>query len=291
MQHEIKKWRYTLEHTIELYISMGKNFRFVGFFLLLFPLLGQAQKGYELGGWLGLSQYYGDLNTSINIKKPGIAGGLNARYNFNNRLSTKASLNYGRIAADDDLSNNNFERRRNLDFKSNIFDFTAVGEFNFFDYKHGSKLEFWTPYVGLGFSVFRYNPTTKLGDTKYSLRDFGTEGQAVGEEYLLFSGGATLTGGVKWDLNRDWSMNAEISLRKLFTDYIDDVSTVYTDKNTLRTRRGDTAVLLSDKSIDSAISTPGSQRGNSKDNDTYVFIGISIMRYFGDIPCPKVSKN
>lgn len=250
-----------------------------------------AQKGYELGGWLGLAQYYGDLNTSINIKRPGPAGGLNARYNFNNRIGVKGSLNYGRISANDDLSMNNFERRRNLDFASNVFDFTGVGEFNFFEYKHGSKIENWTPYLGLGFSVFRFDPTSKLGDEKYHLRDFGTEGQAIGEEYLLISGGLTLSGGVKWDINRDWSLNAEISLRKLFTDYLDDVSTVYTDPVALRARRGDIAVALADKSIGDTVGRPGTQRGNSKDNDTYVFIGLSIMRYFGDIPCPKLTSD
>ena len=264
------------------------------FIVLIFQSLQgtvMAQKGYELGGWLGLAQYYGDLNTSINLKKVGPALGLNARYNFNNRLGVKGSLNYGRIGGNDDLSTNNFERRRNLDFTSNVFDFTGVGEFNFFDYKHGSKIENWTPYLGLGFSVFRFDPTTKLGDERFHLRDFGTEGQPLGEEYLLINGGLTLTGGIKWDLNRDWSLNAEFSLRKIFTDYLDDVSTVYTDPNTLRARRGDTAVRLADKSLDDRVGSPGTQRGNSRDNDSYVFIGLSLMRYFGDIPCPKLSNN
>jgi hypothetical protein len=92
-----------------------------------------GQKGYELGGWVGGAVYYGDLNTTLWPRKPGLAAGLTARYNFNTRVSLRSSLNFGRIAGDDALSDNNFERNRNLSFRSNIFDLTSGIEFNFFE--------------------------------------------------------------------------------------------------------------------------------------------------------------
>jgi Domain of unknown function (DUF6089) len=253
-----------------------------------------GQKGYELGGWLGFSNYFGDLNTQLNISQVGLAGGLNARYNFNTRTSVKSSLSYARLRANDDFSSVGFERQRNLNFFSNTFDFTATGEFNFFEYVHGSKFDFWTPYLAAGFSAFRFNPKSKLNDVTYTLRDFGTEGQEVGEEYLRFGAGLTIGGGVKWDINRDLSINVEFTVRRLFTDYIDDVSTVYPDPAilaALRAPNGDIAQRLSRRALNPDILRTGTQRGNSRDNDTYTLLGISLMKYFGRIECPKLSQR
>ncbi len=251
--------------------------------------MASGQKGWELGGWLGVSNYFGDLNDRIYLGDVGLAGGLNARYNFNTRICTKGSLSYGRISAEDADSPNNFERSRNLSFKSSVIDFTGTIEFNFFEYVHGTEDQYYTPYLLGGFSIFRFNPKAELNGQTYSLRDMGTEGQAQGSEYGSISGGLTIGGGMKWDINDKWSFNVEFSYRNLFTDYLDDVSTTYPDLVQLAAQRGPEAALLSDRSLMDGIGVPGRQRGNSKDNDTYTFFGISIMRYFGRLECPKIS--
>lgn len=252
-----------------------------------------AQKGLELGGWIGAAYYFGDLNTNYRLTKPGFAGGLNARYNLNNRLSTKGSLNYAKLRASDADSDNQFENERNLEFYNDIFEFTGQFEFNFFPYVHGSKDHWYTPYIFGGGSAFYYNPKRKIDGTTYVLRDFGTEGQPSGSEYLPFSGAFTFGGGFKWDIAESWSMNIEFGVRKIFTDYIDDVSGAYPDAIALEASRDATAVLLSSGTSlnPSVITQTGRQRGNSKDNDTYNFIGVSIMKYFGDLACPKISNN
>lgn len=258
-------------------------------FLFLTTVVGQ--KGYELGAWVGGAVYYGDLNTTLSPRKPGLAGGLSARYNFNNRVSLRSSLNFGRIAGDDALSENNFERNRNLSFRSNVFDLTSGIEFNFMDYEHGSSDRWFTPFIFGGFSIFTFNPKAQLNGNWYALRPLGTEGQDLGSEYGRISGGFTIGGGFKWDLNRDISFNVEFSTRRLFTDYIDDVSTVYADNATILNRRGDIAAQLADRSLVDGIGVAGRQRGNSRDNDTYFFIGFGVMRYFGDIECPRISQT
>ena len=249
-----------------------------------------AQKGYELGGWLGTSYYFGDLNTNLKITKPGLALGLIYRYNFNNRVSWKSSLNYGKVGADDANSSNNFERNRNLSFSSNIFDLSNVIEFNFFRYEHGSKIHNKTPYFFGGFNIFHFNPQTTLNGQSYKLRDFGTEGQQPGQEYSLINGGLILGGGFKWDVSRNWSINFEVSTRFLFTDYLDDVSTVFPNKTVLQAVRGNIAVDLSDRSIKDGLGEAGRQRGDTKGKDKFTFAGISILRYFGGIECPKISQ-
>lgn len=249
-----------------------------------------GQKGYELGGWLGIANYYGDLNTTLNIRKPGPAAGILARYNFNTRVSARTSLNAARVGSDDALSQNNWEVNRNLSFNSWIFDWTNVIEFNFFNYIHGSKKENFTPFIFGGFNVFHFNPTAVLDGTRYKLRQFGTEGQSFGQEYNLISGGIVLGGGIKFDINRDISVNIELSTRLLFTDYLDDVSTVFPDKTVLEATRGQTAVALSDRSLADGLGEAGRQRGDTKAKDKYAFFGVSVMRYFGGIECPEISR-
>ena len=43
--------------------------------------------------------------------------------------------------------------------------------------------------------------------------------------------------GLKYDLNYEWSLNVELSVRQPGTDYLDDVSTVYPDMFELADRR------------------------------------------------------
>lgn len=248
-----------------------------------------AQKGYELGGWLGTSFYHGDLNTSLSIQKPGISGGLMAKRNFNTRVSWRASFNFGIIGADDANSDNNFERSRNLSFRSNLFDFTTGVEFNFLEYIHGSSDYNYTPYLLAGFSIFNFNPTAELDGERYSLRRLGTEGQAPGDEYFTISSGFMIGAGFKWDITDDWNLGIEFTTRRLFTDYLDDVSTVYPDNGLIRSERGDVAADLSDRSLVDGIGVAGRQRGNSMNNDTYSFFGITLNKYFGGIECPKIS--
>lgn len=258
--------------------------------IIMIAFQANAQKGFELGGWLGTSYYFGDLNTTLRIVKPGIAVGVLARKNFNNRVSIRTSLNFGQVGADDADSDNNFERNRNLSFRSNIFDWSNMIEFNFFNYEHGHPTYNKTPYFFGGFNLFHYSPTAELNGTRYKLRPLGTEGQVVGQEYGSVNAGLLLGGGFKFDINRTISVNIDVSTRFLFTDYLDDVSTVYPNKTELLANRGATAVALSDRSLIEGLGDESRQRGDTKGKDKYTFFGVSIMRYFGGIECPEISK-
>lgn len=271
-------------------------------FVLLFVLLSffqtglSAQKGWEAGGWVGVSYYFGDLNTGFDLTRPGLAGGVIGRYNFNERICFKFSGNYGTVSADDAESDNPFEQARNLNFESVVVDGTAQLEFNFFPYEHGSKDNFYTPYLFAGLTAFYYNPTTEYEGEIVELRQLGTEGQFKGDEYSAISGALAYGAGFKVDLSYRWSLNFEISGRRLFTDYLDDVSTVYADKGDIEELRGELSVALSDRSIlidgvnEGEIGLPGRQRGNSVDNDTYVMLGVGLLYYFGQVRCPEISR-
>ncbi len=249
-----------------------------------------GQKGIEVGGHAGIGYYTGDLNTSYNLSKPGVNLGFKFRRNFNNRVSLATGLDYASVSGSDSKSNNAFQEKRNLDFSSNVFDLNFAMEFNFFPYTHGSDDEYFTPYLFTGFSIIRYNPTTELEGITYDLREMGTEGQGRREEYLSLTGALVYGIGFKWDINRDWSLNANLSGRKLFTDYIDDVSGNWPDLNELERSRGGIAVSLSNRSGDPDFAKAGRQRGNGKNNDSLYYLQFGIMRYFGQLECPEISK-
>lgn len=67
-------------------------------------------------------------------------------------------------------------------------------------------------------------------------------------------------GGVKYVLNPKWYLSAEFGVRKTFFDYLDNVSGTDPSYKTFK-------------------------QGNSFDNDTYFFIGLTLSRTFYDIPC------
>ncbi len=256
----------------------------------------QAQPGWELGGWGGAAYYFGDLNTEFILKRPGGLGGMTARYNFNERLCSRFSLGFAEVSAYDSDSENPYQQARNLHFRSPITDVTTALEFNFLTFTHGSKAEFFTPYVVGGLSVFYYNPQAQYQGEWVDLRPLGTEGQFKGEEYYSLSPALMYGVGVKFSLSYVWSLQIEVGGRRAFTDYLDDVSTVYPDRTDLEKLRGEVAVALSDPSIDipgvdEQFGHQGFQRGDSNSKDSYAFISIGLSYYFGHLLCPAIGKH
>ena len=260
----------------------------------IFATSGMAQRGWEIGGQVGTAFYFGDLNTQYRLNKPGLAASLVGRYNINKRVSFTAQASYAYLSADDAESRNDFERARNLNFFSHNFDLSGVVEFNFLSYTHGSYEEPFTPYLLTGFAIARFSPQGELNGQSYDLRDFGTEGQAPGNEYFKITGSWILGMGFKFDVSPTWSVNIEARMNRMFTDYLDDVSTVYPDKNALQSRRGTIAVQLSDPSFDNEdfpnIGEAGRQRGDKNDNDVFATIKVGMMYYFGRVRCPAISQ-
>lgn len=261
------------------------------------PLSAQDEnRGWEVGGRLGPSFYFGDLNTDFDMSKPGLMLGLGTRYNLNNRIALGFMLNGARVYYRDDYTTNLFQQARNLSFRTDIYEFASRVEFNFMEYIHGDIDHGTTPYLHAGLSAFYYRPTAELDGERYSLRSLGTEGQPPGEEYFYISMGLTYGAGLKVDFNYRWSIQIDLSARVLFTDYIDDVSGTYAGDQEIRSLRGanaDIAVALADRSSPDGqfpeIGQPGRQRGNGKNNDAFAFLSVGIYRYFGYLRCPKIS--
>ncbi len=230
----------------------------------------------EVGIQLGVSRYKGELSAhSFNTRFIHFAGGVFFRHNWNLHWSWIAELNYGKVSGDDALSKTSFEQNRNLNFYSTIWDFTPGVEFNFFRYETGNSSYPFTPYLFTGLSIFKFNPKS----AGVELQPLGTEGQGFAgrpNPYRRVALAIPIGGGIKISLGQSVGIGIQVSARRTFTDYLDDVSTTYPDINQLRASRGNDAALFSDPGAfnDSIPDYPiyeGKERGTPSDKDWYLF--------------------
>lgn len=260
----------------------------VRYFLLFTIFIGllnnsSSAQSAEFGLFLGTASYKGDLNNSLfNFRLVQPAVGILYRKNFNNHWAYRIGINYGTIAADDALSNDEYQNNRNLSFRSQLIDGQAVFEFNFFPYQIANPESRFTPFVFGGIGLYHFNPQAELDGEWYDLQPLGTEGQGTSaypdrEKYKRLAFSLPFGGGFKFKFSRRFGMTIEAGIRKIYTDYLDDVSTTYPEKDVLLAENGELAVIFSDRSIEGqAINNAKRQRGNASDNDWFMFTGITL---------------
>ncbi len=268
------------------------------FAFLLVVQQGIGQNFYstsEYGVSLGASQYFGDLNDNygINTITPAIGGFV--RYHLNPYISLKGVANLTRVGYDDKFSGNDYNKRRNLNFKSNILEACVQAEFNFFRFFTGEHGNRWTPYLTGGVGVFYYNPYTELNGRNYDLRPLGTEGQNAGfsdRKYGKFSMCFPIGVGVKYWLTPGINLGVELADRLTLTDYIDDVSNTYVGADLFPTdpQNPNPAFILQDRSIlidgSEPLGRAGKQRGNSSTKDQYMMLLIHLSFQLKVYKCP-----
>lgn len=237
----------------------------------------------EVGLFAGVATYKGELSASLfNTKFPKPAIGLLYRKNLNNHWAHRIGFTYGAIAADDARSEDEHRKRRNLSFRSSLTDLHYYLEFNFFKYQIANPETRFTPFIFAGLNLFMFNPQAELNGEWIDLQPLGTEGQGTAnyperDKYKRFQVAIPFGGGFKFKLSRRFGMTIEAGVRRTFTDYLDDVSATYANKDVLMAERGEAAVLLSDRSPDAlTLDQTGRQRGNASDKDWYMFTGITL---------------
>jgi hypothetical protein len=139
-------------------------------------------------------------------------------------------------------------------------------------------------------AVYHFDPYTfDSAGRKYYLKPLSTEGEgfiAGRNNYSLTQFSIPFGAGVKMPLSENINVGFEIGYRKLFTDYLDDVSTTYVDPNLLLVNRGAKAVELSyrggELKTGSIVYPVGVQRGNPSSKDWYYFTGLTLTFRLGN---------
>lgn len=239
-------------------------------------MLAQAEKRHfrqhELGILLGGAYYIGDLNPNKHFYAPQPAGSIYYRFSPNYRYAFRGGLTYATVLGDDSQSDNQDQIQRNLNFKTIIYEFDAIAEFNFLEYRISNDKYKITSYLFLGIDVFHFTPRAQLGNEWYDLQPLRTEGES--SKYKLTQVGIPFGIGLKLNVSKNVGIGLEWGPRKIFTDYLDDVSGNYPNKyqNPLSSPL---AEKLSDRSKNAG-SNINKQRGNPRTKDWYYVFGVTI---------------
>lgn len=283
--------------------------------LLVFSTISEAQRlrarwkayRYEWSFGMGASNFLGELgganaigtngfkDLEFSLTRPSLSVGL--RYKIAPSLSLHTHLTYGHLKGDDKLTKEFFRNNRNLNFKSDIYEVNLTLEGALISHKTVGGIyrlrgvRRMTTFEGslygfIGIGAFRFNPKGFYNDKWYELQPIGTEGQGISparEKYKRTQLCIPIGFGGRYFFNRRWGVGFEFGIRKTFTDYIDDVSKTYYDKSLIIAANPslDPNVVsnLVDPSLsgnDASITAPGQQRGDPRDNDSYMFAIISL---------------
>lgn len=242
--------------------------------LLTFFQIGRTQY-YEAGITFGGANYIGDLSEQ-RFDGENIGGmiGIFARFNATKYLSIKSNLMKGTVSASDASARAESNRMRNLHFRSDILELSLTSEINFQPFNIRAK-QTSVPYFFSGIAFTHFNPQAQMRGSWYDLQPLQTEGKDYKKNILAIPFGL----GMKFNISYKLNFGVELGARKIFTDYLDDVSTLYPDLMTLRGEEPTAAAL--------AYRTPeltgefgedpsGLQRGDSGNDDWYFFLGATV---------------
>ena len=262
--------------------------RFVLFIVMtIFSFNAFAQR-IHVGVFGGLANYQGDLVDRWYAKKQTNGSiGVTVSYELTDQVFLRGGFTFARINGADYYSKDSALKARNLSFESAISEFSAVAEyyvFNLYDQRY-------SPYVFAGLAVYHFDPYTYFGGNKVYLHPLSTEGQGLPgyavKPYSLTQVALPIGGGLKFALNDNIRIGAEIGFRKLFTDYLDDVSSNYADPADLLAAKGQLAVDLAYRGDEVPTGSPiypqkGEQRGGVKNKDWYYFTGLHLTMRIGN---------
>lgn len=292
-------------------------------FLVLLCLTASINLGYSQG-WkfyrheinfgAGVSNFLGELGGAPGIGTNGwkdlrfnstrFVTTLGYKYMVHPYFSVRGNFYLGMLSGSDANTDNEIRYNRNLSFRSMLYELSVLAEVypfrerNYHAYRlrglKGKNILNLSPYVFVGISVIGFNPKAELNGQWYALQPLGTEGQGLGnnpDKYSRVSLAFPMGVGLKYAINKKWSVSFEFSGRYTITDYIDDVSTTYYHEDEITANYGQVAGQLQNRAlnpqdgwfgvVDNGDGTYNYlQRGDETDDDAYIFAIFSVHYRF-----------
>jgi len=239
-------------------------------------------KGTWLGLFAGKMNYQGDLNpNSFTFAHSKATTAITIRQSLNRWISLKGGFAIGYIEAADRY-NRDYLKPRNLSFTTTIKEASFSMETALLDL---STTHF-TPYVYGSVSLYHYNPWAYDNNgKKVFLQPLSTEGQGLSQfpkqkQYKLTQLALGFGAGARYAIGDNMNIGVEFSQRKTFTDYLDDVSSIYVDRNVLLQAKGTKSVEMAYRGAElpggQSYPNHGEQRGTPSEMDWYYFFGINF---------------
>ena len=291
--------------------------RYILLLIILLPMFSKAQRWkrmrYEIVAAAGTTNFLGELGGAnqigtnyyrdLELATTRYVINLGMRYKLSQSTAVKVGFSYGRLRGDDKYTQEPYRNNRNLMFKSPLVEVAAQYEFSWMKETIGSRYKVRRVrgrgrkgsdiyvYGFFGIAGYYFNPKAQYNGKWTALAPLNTEGQtlvATRKDYSRFQFAIPLGIGIKYSLNKTSSIGLEYGIRKVFTDYIDDVSTVYYDKTELAQNFGDASAVMSDRALTGTGTNGGApgpfggcqtcsgqQRGDPRDLDHYMFFLIT----------------
>lgn len=266
----------------------------------VFVTMGSAHFLGDLGGRDKAGTDYSPVD--LDLSQTRTAFGAGARYKLDRIVNAAAKFSYLAVRGSDSQTQDKYRNNRNLNFKSNIFEVEARIEGGWQSRRRGAsrygivqnygKQKNFTHnlFAFIGVGAFYFNPKgqTPSGDW-VKLKPLHTEGQGLPggpKQYKNFSISIPIGGYYKLTLNKVWSFGVEVTYRKTFTDYIDDVGTVYYDNSALSEAYGPLSAQMADpnKGLIYGATSPATdgtaaQRGD-KQKDAFLSVELTASYIF-----------
>jgi opacity protein-like surface antigen len=254
----------------------------LSFSMFFFGYIASAQK-VHLNLFGGATNYQGDLqDKNYTFNQAHLAGGLGLSYDLSDQFSIRGSALFGKVSADDKFGRN---QQRNLNFTSKLAEAQLALEYYLYPLADHAL----TPYAFAGLAMYHFSPYTfDTTGTKVFLSPLSTEGQGFVDgvdNYKRSQFSIPFGAGVKLSLSENINVGLEVGFRKLFTDYLDDVSNAYVDKDLLLTNRGPQAVELAFRGDElktgAEYPAAGTMRASPDKKDWYYFTGLTVSFRLG----------
>lgn len=234
----------------------------------------------------GAMNYGGDLQAkSFTLQRANLAAGLGLTYELTPHIAVSGAFIHGKFDAADKITYPAVASR-NLSFSTDLNEGSVRFEAQLFA---PDKIKI-TPYAFAGVAVYSFNPYAydSLGK-KIFLQPLSTEGQGLPEypdrkPYSLTQFAIPFGFGLKYSFSNDVKIGAELNFRKLFTDYLDDVSTTYPDTALLSQAFGPYSPYFSfrgDELKPPAAFHLNAQRGSPKYNDNFYSVTFKLSFSLG----------
>jgi hypothetical protein len=217
---------------------------------------------------LGPSRYVGDLNerSDLGHLRLGLALDVAAAYRYSPQLTLRAEAQLYYIRGtqqDTHLSYNN------LSFNSINPDIWAGIQWDF--WRADNRNHVIIPYALAGVGLTYITPKTTYKSQSISLAPLHTEGVTYSRLPVILRWGI----GVPVAATERFKLHVEGAYTHVLSDYLDDVSTIYPDRNKMEPL----AAALSDRRLELG-QTPnptGAKRGNSSRNDGYFVLSARVV--------------
>ncbi|MAO07384.1 MAG: hypothetical protein CL596_01585 [Alteromonas sp.] len=219
--------------------------------LLIGCSLTSLSQTYEIGGFLGGSNYIGDIGKTNYIAPNNLAFGGIFKWNRSARHSFRGTIILSDISGDDAESSEERRKQRGYSFKNSILEASLGIEFTFWEFNLHSGYPQTTPYLYTGLTYFGYNSLYKRSGSDIMIEYDNAGSFAI-----------PMVVGLKTSIGTRFVLGMEIGARYTFTDNLDGSNP--------------TGGLENEDTL---------KFGNINSDDWYVFTGVTLTVTFGREPC------